>query len=351
MGLLEAHDRILYLDLTHGGHLSHGFEAPGGKKLTATSKFFTCVPYRLNKLTNLIDYDEIQLLAERFRPKLIIAGYSAYPRLLDYARFKAIAESVGALLLGDIAHIAGLMAGKVIPSAFDHCDIVTTTTHKTLRGPRAALIFCKSPLQDAINGGVFPGCQGGPHNHTIGAVAAAMKAACEPEFEAYQNQVLKNAQAMGHALVRGKVTLLTGGTDNHLLLLDLRPQVSSTLFYSTHYDPLQHIKGGKFEKALEMVNLIANKNTLPYDKSPLNPSGLRIGTPALTSRGCQEKEAQLIGDIIARTLEAAKRVDKKGHMKHKEFAEAFKASRDREEVRSRVTLISNMGTIHSCWRK
>lgn len=220
--LLKPGSKILFMDLPHGGHLSHGFEMSGHRKVTSTSKYFATLPYRLNPSTGLIDYDEIQSLASRFLPDMIIAGFSAYPRLLDYSRFREIADSCGALLLGDMAHISGLVAAKVVPSSpFEYCDVVTTTTHKTLRGPRGALIFCKKPHLSAINSAVFPGCQGGPHNHTIAAVAAAFKAASAPEFVDYQRQVLSNASFFAAELANRGIPPVTGGTDNHLILLDL----------------------------------------------------------------------------------------------------------------------------------
>lgn len=331
-GILKPGDRILFMDLPHGGHLSHGFHT-ASKNLTATSKYFSCLPYKLNPNTELIDYDEIQMLADRFKPHVIIAGFSAYPRLLDYKRFKEIANSCGALLLSDIAHIAGLMAAGTIPSAFDHSDIVTTTTHKTLRGPRGALIFVRRGLQTphgdedletAINTAVFPGCQGGPHNHTIGAIAAALKAASEPEFEQYQKQVLKNAKALAERLKEAHdFTLVTGGTENHLLLVDLTNK---------------KIKGRRAEKAMELCSIICNKNTVLKDKSPQNPSGIRLGTPAMTSRGFGESEYAKVADLISGVVDVCR--ETKGKQSIDDWVAQLKYSDELKEIKSQAEALA-----------
>eukprot|EP01053_Blabericola_migrator_P006792 Blabericola_migrator_1__6791@NODE_3437_length_1777_cov_97_314035_g2137_i0_p1_GENE_NODE_3437_length_1777_cov_97_314035_g2137_i0NODE_3437_length_1777_cov_97_314035_g2137_i0_p1_ORF_typecomplete_len501_score74_07SHMT/PF00464_19/6_6e169Aminotran_5/PF00266_19/5_2e13Aminotran_1_2/PF00155_21/5_1e06OKR_DC_1/PF01276_20/3e05Beta_elim_lyase/PF01212_21/0_0034Cys_Met_Meta_PP/PF01053_20/0_0019_NODE_3437_length_1777_cov_97_314035_g2137_i01201622 len=327
-GLLNPGDRILFMDLPHGGHLSHGFHTPA-KKLTSTSKYFCTMPYKLNADTELIDYDEIQLLADRFKPSVIIAGYSAYPRLLDYQRFRQIADSCGALLMSDVAHIAGLMAADLIPSAFDYSDVVTTTTHKTLRGPRGALIFMRKDktvprgtedLPTAINGSVFPACQGGPHNHTIGAIAVALKAAAELEFKEYQTQVLKNAKALASRLnTTYKFDLVTGGTDNHLLLVNLINK---------------RIKGRKVEKVLEECNIICNKNTVLQDKVPLNPSGIRLGTPAMTSRGFDEHDFERVADFINQAVEIACELPAK--MNFQDYCQALKKDTRLSKLRGEV---------------
>eukprot|EP01054_Gregarina_sp_Poly1_P008201 Gregarina_sp_Poly_1__8200@NODE_475_length_8096_cov_496_560966_g384_i0_p2_GENE_NODE_475_length_8096_cov_496_560966_g384_i0NODE_475_length_8096_cov_496_560966_g384_i0_p2_ORF_typecomplete_len480_score53_09SHMT/PF00464_19/7e167Aminotran_5/PF00266_19/5_5e10Aminotran_1_2/PF00155_21/5e09Beta_elim_lyase/PF01212_21/6_8e06OKR_DC_1/PF01276_20/0_00018Cys_Met_Meta_PP/PF01053_20/0_0017LDcluster4/PF18306_1/0_49LDcluster4/PF18306_1/6_4e03_NODE_475_length_8096_cov_496_560966_g384_i035795018 len=303
-GILKPGDKILFLDLPHGGHLSHGFHNDT-KRVTATSKYFNCLPYRLNATTQRIDYDEVKLLADRFRPQIIIAGCSSYPRLLDYKRFREIADQCGgALVMSDVAHISGLMAGDVIPSAFEYSDIVTTTTHKTLRGPRGSLIFFRKdrkcphngePLESAINSSVFPACQGGPHNHTIGAIAVALKATVEPEFKEYQHQILKNAQALAKNLSKHNFELVTGGTENHLLLLDLTNK---------------KLKGKRVEQALELCNIVCNKNAVLSDKSSSNPSGIRLGTPAMTTRGMTEKDFEVVGDTIAEIVNIAQIVQR-----------------------------------------
>jgi glycine hydroxymethyltransferase len=282
--LLAPHDRIMSLDLPHGGHLSHGYQTPT-KKISAVSTFFETFPYRVDEATGRIDYDALAKSAELYRPKLIVAGASAYARLIDYARMRAVADAHGAHLLADMAHISGLVAAGVIPSPFPYSDVVTTTTHKSLRGPRGAMIFFRKgakpggkgayDLEARINFAVFPGLQGGPHNHTISALATALKQAALPEFKAYQKQVLANASAFAAALQRGGFTLVSGGTDNHLVLVDLRAQ---------------GMDGARVERVCELAGLSVNKNTVPGDKSALVPSGIRMGTPALSSRGLDEAD-------------------------------------------------------------
>jgi glycine hydroxymethyltransferase len=288
--LLAPHDRIMSLDLPHGGHLSHGYQTPT-KKISAVSTFFETFPYRVDEATGRIDYDALARNAELYRPKLIVAGASAYARLIDYPRMRAVADAHGAYLLSDMAHISGLVAAGVIPSPFPHSDVVTTTTHKSLRGPRGAMIFYRKgakpggkpgavyDLEARINFAVFPGLQGGPHNHTISALATALKQAASLEFKAYQQQVLANASAFAAALQRGGFTLVSGGTDNHLVLVDLRAQ---------------GMDGARVERVCELAGLSVNKNTVPGDKSALVPSGIRMGTPALSSRGFDEKDFEVV---------------------------------------------------------
>jgi len=319
--VLNVHDRIMGLDLPHGGHLSHGYEIPG-KKISMTSKYFESMSYRLDEETGIIDYEDCHRYAARFRPKIIIAGASAYSRLYDYARMKAIAEDVGAILLADMAHISGLVAAGVVPSPFDHCDAVTTTTHKSLRGPRGAMIFWRKgqkgvdkkgqpimyDFDDKINAAVFPGLQGGPHNHTITALATALKMAASPEFKEYQVQTLKNSQALGESLVAKGFKLVSGGTDNHLLLVDLRNK---------------GINGNKGEIICEMASIIMNKNTVPGDKSAITPSGLRVGAPAMTSRGLMEDDFRKVGEFIARAVEIGIDVQKQTGPKLKDWKKAL----------------------------
>ena len=285
-GLLKPHDRIMGLDLPHGGHLSHGFQTDS-KKISAVSIFFESMPYRLDESTGLIDYDACQTLATAYRPKLLIAGASAYSRLYDYKRMREIADSTGAFLLSDMAHISGLVAADMIPSPFEYSDVVTTTTHKSLRGPRGAMIFYRKgqkgvdkkgnaimyDLEDKINFSVFPGLQGGPHNHTIAGLAVALKQAASPDFAAYQTQVMRNMHAMSERLKSHGIELVSGGTDNHLVLADLRPL---------------GVDGSRVERVLELAHIACNKNTVPGDKSAMVPGGLRLGTPALTTRGFVE---------------------------------------------------------------
>lgn len=260
--VLAPNDRIMSLDLPHGGHLSHGYQTDA-KKISSVSVFFQTFPYRLNEATGIIDYDRMEENAKLFRPKLIVAGASAYARLIDYARMRKICDANNAYLLSDMAHISGLVSAGVIPSPFEHSDIVTTTTHKSLRGPRGAMIFYRKgvrstnkkgenvmyDLESRINFSVFPGSQGGPHNHTISALATALKQALTPEYKAYQKQVLSNSKRFADALMKKGYELVSGGTDNHLLLVDLKKSRNG-------------LDGARVERVLELANIAANKNTM-----------------------------------------------------------------------------------------
>ncbi|KAI7898123.1 serine hydroxymethyltransferase-domain-containing protein [Cokeromyces recurvatus] len=302
--LLKPHERIMGLDLPHGGHLSHGYQIPN-KKISQVSAYFETLPYRLDETTGRIDYDALEKNAMLYRPKMIVAGASAYSRNIDYARMKQIADQCGAYLMADIAHISGLIAANVLPGPFEYADIVTTTTHKSLRGPRGAMIFFRKglrsvdkkgketfyDLENPINQSVFPGHQGGPHNHTISALSVALKQVKSPLFKEYQTQVLKNNTAFADRLQELHYELVSGGTDNHLLLINLIKSTKSL------------VDGARLERVLELVNIAANKNTVPGDKSALIPGGLRVGTPAMTSRGLLEDDFVKIADFIDRAVQ------------------------------------------------
>lgn len=321
--VLQPHDRIMALDLPHGGHLSHGYQTDT-KKISAVSTYFETFPYRLNEETGVIDYDKIEENAKLFRPKLLVAGASAYSRLIDYERMRKIADQHKAYLLADMAHISGLVSSGVIPSPFDYADIVTTTTHKSLRGPRGAMIFYRKgvrsvdkkgketlyDLDNKINFAVFPGLQGGPHNHTISALATALKQANTPEFKEYQKQVLKNNFAYAAKLSSLGYELVSGGTDNHLVLVNLKKSKNVS-------------DGARVERVLELVNIATNKNTIPGDVSALAPGGIRMGAPALTSRGFVEADFEKVADFFDRAVKITVDVSKTNGPKLKDFKAAL----------------------------
>ncbi|MBQ6678441.1 MAG: serine hydroxymethyltransferase [Lachnospiraceae bacterium] len=276
--LLNPGDTVMGMNLQQGGHLSHG------SPVNISGKYFNIVPYGLNPETEYLDYDEMERLALECKPKLLVVGASAYPRVIDFARCREIADKCGAKLMVDMAHIAGLVAAGVHPSPVPYADVVTTTTHKTLRGPRGGLILCKEALARDIDKAVFPGTQGGPLMHIIAAKAVALGEALQPEFKAYQEQIVKNAKALAQGLISRGIELVSGGTDNHLMLLKL----TNT-----------EVSGKELEKRLDSVHITANKNTIPNDpRSPFVTSGLRVGTPAVTSRGFKEAEMDLIAGWI-----------------------------------------------------
>lgn len=282
-GLLKPHDRIMGLNLPSGGHLTHGFYTPR-KKISATSIFFESFSYDLDPATEMIDYDKLEELAIRYCPQLIICGYSGYSRDLDYERFRQIADKVNAFLMCDMAHFSGLVAAREISNPFDYCDIVTSTTHKTLRGPRSGIIFVNKDVKDKdgvpvylkIDDAVFPGCQGGPHNHQIMALAYQLGQVVQPEFKEYIQKVKANAQSLANCLISMGFHVLTGGTDNHIVMVNVK---------KTH-----DVTGSKLEKLLEEIGISINKNACIGDTSPLSPSGIRLGTSCMTTRGFTEDD-------------------------------------------------------------
>ncbi|KKQ28675.1 MAG: Serine hydroxymethyltransferase [Candidatus Levybacteria bacterium GW2011_GWA1_37_16] len=285
MALLNPGDKVLGFSLDQGGHLSHGHP------LNFSGKLYKIIPYFVNRKTEVIDMDEVERIALREGPKMILAGFSAYSRDMDWKRFKEIADKVGAFTFADIAHIAGLIAGGQLESPVPYFDVVSTTTHKTLRGPRGAMIMCKEEFAKAIDRAVFPGVQGGPHDHINAAKAVAFGEALKPSFKKYSSQVIKNAKALSSALQKRGYRIISGGTDNHLMLVDV---------YGS-----KNITGKEAEHTLEEVGISINKNMIPFDpRKPLDPSGIRLGTPAVTTRGAKEKDMEKIAKFIDEALMA-----------------------------------------------
>lgn len=287
MACLNVGDTVLAMDLSHGGHLTHG--AP----VSSMGKIFNFVRYKTLPPDGRIDYDAVHALAKQVRPKIVLCGHSSYPRELDYARFRAIADDVGALTMADVSHIGGLIAGGALANPLDAgFDIVTTTTHKSMRGPRGGLILCKAPLAQKIDSAVFPGMQGGPHMNAVAGIAVTMKLAAQPEFKAYAQQVIRNASVLADELTRRGCTLITGGTENHLMVIDTIKSFD--------------IDGRVAETALDAGGLTVNKQVIPDDpRPPLRPSGIRLGTPAMTSRGMGQNEMAQVADWIVRSLRAS----------------------------------------------
>jgi len=280
--VLSPGDTIMGLNLAHGGHLTHGH------KLNFSGKTYHVVPYGVRRDDERIDYDELERLAEEHKPKMIIAGASAYPRTLDFARFRKVADAVGAIFLVDMAHIAGLVAAGVHPNPCQYADIVTSTTHKTLRGPRAGIILAKEKFGAAIDKTVFPGVQGGPLVHVVAAKAVCFLEAMQPEFVEYQKQVVANARALAQSLMDQGFRIVSGGTDTHVMLLDVFSK---------------GLRGKEAEKALDAARITVNKNAIPFDTNPpMNPSGIRLGSPAVTTRGFREPEMREVGELIGEVL-------------------------------------------------
>lgn len=281
--LLNFGDTLMGMNLAQGGHLTHGHP------VSFSGKAYRPVQYGVDPQTHLIDYDEVRKLAEKEKPKIIISGATAYPRKFDFEEFHKIAQDVGAISMADIAHLAGLVIGEVHPTPFPFTDVVTTTTHKTLRGPRGAMIMCKKQFAEAIDKAVFPGLQGGPHEHRIAATAVCLKEAMEPGFRDYAKQIVKNAKVMAEELMVFGFKLITDGTDNHLMLVDLRNK---------------NITGKEAEAALDKAGITVNKNMIPYDtRKPFDPSGIRLGTPAITTRGMKEQECREIAGLISKAVD------------------------------------------------
>jgi len=281
--LINPGDTIMGMSLSHGGHLTHGW------KVSLTIKFYNSVPYPVNPETGKLDFDQIEELAKKHRPKIIISGATAYPREIDFEIFGQIAKKVNAYMVSDIAHIAGLVVAGIHKSPVPYADVVSTTTHKTLRGPRGGMLLCKEEYAKKVDKAVFPGLQGGPHMHTMTAIAVAMAEADTPEFVAYAQQIIKNAKALAEKLLEYGFDLVTGGTDNHLILIDLRNK---------------NIPGKKLAKALDRARIVTNYNTIPGDPAPpMNPNGLRIGTPAITTRGFKQEQTEQIADFIKTVAE------------------------------------------------
>jgi glycine hydroxymethyltransferase len=339
-GVLQPHDRIMGLDLPSGGHLTHGYQT-SKKKISATSIFFESMPYRVHPDTGLVDFERLAANSDLFRPKLIIVGASAYPRDWDYKKFREIADKHEAYLLADMAHISGLVAAGEAANPFEYCDIVTTTTHKTLRGPRAGIIFYRKgirvdtltgkelgpyAIEERINMAVFPGLQGGPHENTIAAIAVALREANTPQFKEYIKSVKSNAKVLAEALKTRGHKIVSDGTDNHLVLWDVRPH---------------GLTGNKLEKLFDEVHITTNKNAVYGDVSALAPGGIRLGAPALTSRGFTAADFEKVAEFLDRGVKIAVQIQEQTGKKLQDFVEALPKSEALKELAGEVKTFSS----------
>jgi glycine hydroxymethyltransferase len=328
-GLVGPHERIMGLDLPSGGHLTHGYQT-AKRKISSTSIFFESLPYQVDPVTGLVDYEKLAENARLFHPKVLICGASAYPREWDYARLRVIADEHGAYLMMDMAHISGLVAAQEAEDPFKYCDIVTTTTHKTLRGPRAGLVFFRklnfkgenTGLEERINFAIFPSTQGGPHNNTIAGVAVALKQAATPEFRTYSHAVCENAKALAIALASHGYKIASGGTDNHIVLWDLRPL---------------KLTGSKVEKICEMANITINKNSVPGDHNAISPGGVRLGTAALTTRGFTTEHFVTVAQLLHQAIQISIRIQSScGSKMLKDFIAAAQGDPEIAELKASV---------------
>lgn len=332
--LLQPNDRIMGLDVLSGGHVSHGYHTHSGKKISAASMYFQTLPFKVHPETGLIDYEKLEEIAVLYRPKILICGGSSYPREWNYARFRQVADKINAILMCDMAHISGLVVAQECQSPFDYCDVITTTTHKSLRGPRGGMVFYRKGLktpnrpvdgqysfEKEINFAIHPTLQGGPHNNHIAALAAALKQAASLEYKTYIQQVKKNAQALADGLKKRGCKLVTDGTDNHLMLWDLRPF---------------GITGSLLEEVCEACHVTVNKNAVYGDSSSWQPGGVRIGTPAMTSRGCIEQDFDVIAEFLHRAVQITAAIHKETSKSRRDFVKGLANNPDIAQLRARV---------------